>query len=68
MNKEEIEIDKKNGALRQGNCGQGALEYLIFLAVLSAMVVFTAPFFRQIINSADDTLQSAEARINNPNP
>ncbi len=51
-----------------GNCGQAAMEYLIFLAVISALIVFTAPFFQQMLNATDDTFQFGVHRILNPRP
>lgn len=51
-----------------GQRGQGALEYLIFLAVLSAMMVVAGPFFSQIRTGADDLFRNGVARIMDPNP
>ena len=70
MNNLDMNISELKSArsLNRGNCGQGALEYLIFLAVLSAMLVFASPMVSQLRIAADDMFQGGVERILDPSP
>ena len=50
------------------NDGQGALEYIILLAVCSALLVFSSPLLVQIRDALDSTFANAVERIMNPHP
>lgn len=61
-----IVTDKTDGSTEMWLRGQGALEYVIFLAVCSALVIFAAPYFARMREALDTGFAFAVERMLRP--